>query len=140
MTNEQREKLISLRNEGYGYTAIANAVGLSKGSVKAFCRAHGLAGVRAENNTAVDVDTEFCISCGKPLTQTPGRKKRRFCCDECRVKYWNTHQEQVKKKAVYTFVCPSCGREFTAYGNAGRKYCCHPCYIAARFKGGECRE
>lgn len=42
--------------------------------------------------------------------------------------------------ATMCFVCPSCGREFTAYGNAGRKYCCHPCYIAARFKGGECRE
>ena len=44
MTNEQRMKITNLRHQGYGYTAIANAVGLSKDSVKAYCRNHGLAG------------------------------------------------------------------------------------------------
>ena len=40
-------------------------------------------------------------------------------------------------EGVYTFICPECGKEFTAYGNAKRKYCSHVCYIAARFKGGD---
>ena len=35
MTNEQREKITTLRHQGFGYTAIANSVGLSKDSVKA---------------------------------------------------------------------------------------------------------
>ena len=35
MTNEQREKITDLRHQGFGYTAIANSVGLSKDSVKA---------------------------------------------------------------------------------------------------------
>lgn len=30
MTNEQREKITALRHQGFGYTAIANSVGLSK--------------------------------------------------------------------------------------------------------------
>ena len=30
MTNEQREKITTLRHQGFGYTAIANSVGLSK--------------------------------------------------------------------------------------------------------------
>lgn len=51
----------------------------------------------------------------------------------------NAHPEAVKQKAVYTFTCPECGKEFTAYGNAKRKYCSHDCYIAARFKGGDAR-
>ena len=33
MTNEQREKITALRHQGFGYTAIANSVGLSKDSV-----------------------------------------------------------------------------------------------------------
>ena len=55
MTNEQRMKITDLRHQGYGYTAIANAVGLSKDSVKAYCRNHGLAGVKAETNTPVEI-------------------------------------------------------------------------------------
>ena len=36
--------------------------------------------------------------------------------------------------------CARCGKPFTAYGNAGRKYCSHSCYIADRFKGGDGNE
>lgn len=42
----------------------------------------------------------------------------------------------LNKKAVYTHTCAGCGREFTAYGNARRKYCSHACYINHRFGGG----
>ena len=48
MTNEQRIRIRELRAQGFGYTSIAKAVGLSKDSVKAFCRNHGLAGIKAE--------------------------------------------------------------------------------------------
>ena len=61
MTNEQRKEITDLRHQGYGYTAIANAVGLSKDSVKAFCRNHGLAGVKAETNTPVEITTDVCL-------------------------------------------------------------------------------
>ena len=60
-------------------------------------------------------------------------KKRRFCCPECRVQWWNSNQDKVNRKAIYSFICPNCGNEFTSYGNAGRKYCSHECYIADRF-------
>ena len=43
--------------------------------------------------------------------------------------------ELVKRKAVYTFTCPACGKEFTVYGNSHRKFCSHACYIAYRFGG-----
>ena len=36
---------------------------------------------------------------------------------------------KVNKKAFYTLTCKHCGKEFTAYGNQKRVYCCHDCYI-----------
>jgi len=39
----------------------------------------------------------------------------------------------MNRKAVYPVVCAHCARPFESYGNAGRKYCSHGCYIAARF-------
>ncbi len=57
--------------------------------------------------------------------------------DKCRTVWWNSHPEAVNRKAVYSFTCAHCGKPFTAYGNAGRKYCSHACYIADRYKGGD---
>ena len=139
MKNEQREKIETLRHQRFGYTAIAKAIGLSKDSVKAYCRTHGLGGEKAKSHSLEKIKTQLCANCGKELKQTPGRKQKRFCNSECRTKWWNSHPEAVKQKAVYTFTCPACGKVFTAYGNANRKYCSHACYIAARFKGGDAR-
>ena len=140
MTIEQRERIGSLRQEGYGYTAIAKAIGLTKGGVKAYCRAHGLAGVKAGSNARVAPEQEFCRQCGAPLRQTQGRKRVKFCSAVCRQKWWNAHPDQDQRKAVYTFTCARCGKAFTAYGNAHRKYCSHRCYIAARFRRGDSHE
>ena len=137
MTNEQRIKITDMRNQGCGYSTIANAVGLSKDSVKAFCRSHGLAGVKAELNSpeAPILNDACCLNCGAQLTHVPGLKRKKFCSTVCRQAWWNTHPEEVKRKAIYQYICPSCGKPFTAYGNAGRKYCSHACYIAYRYAG-----
>ena len=74
------------------------------------------------------------------ITQTPGRKEKKFCSDECRHKWWNAHPEKITRKAVYSYTCSGCKKTFTAYGNSHRKYCCHACYIADRFKGGDADE
>ena len=140
MTNEQREHITTMRLGGIGYTAIAKAVGLSKDSVKAYCRTHGLAGIKAQSNTRISPTQRFCLNCGKSLVQLPHRKAAKFCCGECRQVWWNAHPEQVNKKALYSFTCVCCGKPFTAYGNSSRKYCSHDCYIADRFKGGEQHE
>ena len=82
MTNEQRIKITNLRHQGYGYTAIANAVGLSKDSVKAYCRNHGLAGEVASAHTLAEVSPDGCLNCGTPIIQRPKVKKRKFCCSD----------------------------------------------------------
>ena len=47
MTDEQKQQIIRLRKKGCGYTAVANKVGISKDTVKSFCRRNGLAGEMA---------------------------------------------------------------------------------------------
>ena len=134
MTEEQKKQIIRLRKEGFGYTAVANKVGISKDTVKSFCRRNGLAG-----EMAVSAETQVpgCRECGKPLQQTEGMKPRVFCCDECRIKWWHEHPDKIKQRAVYSFTCAGCGKSFTAYGNSKRKYCSHECYVRSHFKGGD---
>ena len=75
----------------------------------------------------------LCKTCGTVVIQTPGRKAKKFCSDRCRMKWWNSHADQVNKKATYDLVCMNCGCSFQAYGNSKRKYCCHECYVEDRF-------
>lgn len=135
MTNEQQEKIRQLRLDGAGYTKVANELGMSKETVKSFCRRNGLAG-KAEDMSAKQKEEEgvVCRNCGKPLEQIPGKKIRKFCSKQCWETWWKKNPEKIKKRAVYKYICANCGREFEVYGNAHRKYCTHDCYIADRFK------
>ena len=134
MTNEQRAAIAESRKNGCGYKKISQLTGISENTIKTYCKRNGLGGTAvpapaAEGGTA-------CKCCGAPITQTPGRKFRKFCSDRCRNSWWNSHLDLVNRKANYEFVCPTCGKPFTAYGNANRKYCSHSCYIEDRFGGG----
>ena len=136
LTITQKNQITELRNQGFGYATIANAVGVKKDTVVAFCRKNGLTGTKAENKR-ITVSSDICLCCGTPIQQKPGQKRRKFCSSSCRVKWWNSHPEKVNRKALYKFICAFCGIEFTAYGNANRKYCSHECYVTDRFGGDE---
>lgn len=133
MNSEQKNRIEKLRGEGLGYSSIAALLGLSKNTVKSHCQRNHLSGGTAED-VPRDIKS-FCKQCGKPIRQVPGKKTMKFCSDACRTVWWNSPPEAVGRKAVYAFTCPSCHKEFTAYGNANRKYCSHECYIADRFGG-----
>lgn len=134
MINEQKEKIRQLRMKGVGYTGIANELGLSKETVKSFCRRNGLAG-RAEKICLdwKESDGKVCRNCGRKLQQISGKKTRIFCSQECREQWWKENPEKIKKKAIYEYACAYCGKKFKVYGNKHRKYCSHDCYITDRF-------
>lgn len=134
MDDRQRQQIRELREEGYGYRRIAQELGISENTIKTYCRRHGLGGV-AKNQVSTDGKEKYCLNCRKVLEQMPGRKPKKFCSDRCRMRWWNSHLDQVKRKANYSFVCPVCKKQFTVYGNANRKYCSHARYIKARFGG-----
>lgn len=138
MTKEQKNQIAELRAGGLSYAKIGEKLSISKDTVKTYCR---------RNPTPVSPDSapqenfpDICRQCGKPIAQEEKKKPRLFCSKECREQWWHSHPEQIRQRAVYQFVCPGCGMPFTAYGNKGRKYCSHSCYINARFKGGESHE
>ena len=132
MTEAQIKQITEMRNAGFGYTTIATTMKVSKDCVRSYCRTHGLTGKRAPTHIQ-KVGKEYCKTCGKPLEHTIGKRKKQFCSDGCRMDWWNSHSDQVKRKAYYPFTCASCGKKFTSYGNAKRTYCSHECYIKARF-------
>jgi len=138
MTYEQREANTRLRLGGYGYNRISQHLGINESTVKAFCRRHGL---KKEDLVLPSVMEEsigklptcYCKNCGTKIIQQPGHKKKKFCSNHCRNTWWNAHLEEVNRRAVYDFICPTCGKPFSAYGNRNRKYCGHSCYIKDRF-------
>lgn len=138
MTADEVKIVTDLQRRGLGYKKIASVTGISVNTVKTFCRRH-----RAETGTEVgakDIPLAFCRNCGAALDLRPKRKPRQFCSDACRMKWWNSHMDEVDRKAWYTFVCPQCGKEFQSYGNRHRKYCSRKCVAEARRKGGTADE
>lgn len=125
MTDKQKNEIVGFRANGLTYAEIAKKLGLSINTVKSYYR-------RRKDETQ-----NICLCCGVPVIQPKAVRKKKFCSDECRMKWWNAHGCDVKRKAVYDFTCGYCGRAFQAYGNNHRKYCSRTCYITDRFKGGD---
>lgn len=130
VTDIQRKKIEEMRSAGFGYSVIAVETGLSKDSVKAYCRSHALGGIKADSSSG-DVSFGTCPICGKKFVQNPTRKEKKFCSDSCRMKWWNSHPELVQRKTLHFLICEHCGQSFSSK-NPRQKYCSRPCYTSAR--------
>ena len=125
MKKEDMIAIGNMRLQGKSAGAIAEALGLSVNTVKSYLRRHPDMGC-----------THFCPQCGKPVMQAEGRKEKKFCSDKCRNKWWNAHLDKVDRRVIREVTCAGCGKTFSVYGQAARKYCSHACYIRHRFGGG----
>ena len=112
-----KAKAVALRNKGYKYKEIATHLGVNINSVKSHIH-------RLQN------DSPRCIQCKKILPPST-TKKRKFCSNECRTKWWNVHRDLHKK--TITKICLFCGNEFNSY-EPSRKYCSAECYNLSRMK------
>ncbi len=139
MTEQQKSEIIKMRNKGMSFSQISDITGILRNTVKSFCRRQNVM-PQSEIPTENMSDKLICKQCGKKLHPTQGRKTPKFCSPSCRTKWWNTHPDKVNRKAIYNFTCANCGKSFTAYGNKGRKFCSHECYIDARFKADNSAE
>lgn len=128
MTTAQKQKITEMAANGAGYAIISETIGVPKETVRSFCRYHGL--------TAEDKERRFCRYCGKPVVSLPHRKERKFCSDVCRLAWWNSHPELVKRRNLHECVCLSCGVSFGSK-NPSQKYCSRACYGAAQKKEKE---
>ena len=129
MTNEEKARVLELRDFGKGAKAISKETGLSENTIKTFIRRYSL-----DKKPVVNAISR-CKECGAELNRQKGRRLKLFCTDSCRMRWWNAHQDQVNKKAIYQYECAYCKKPFTAYGNSHRKYCSHSCYVSDRYGG-----
>ena len=126
MKPQQKEAIQKLRLEGQSYTKIASVLGISENTVKSYCRRNKLGGVVLVSLDPVTVI--HCRQCGSIVKQTPGKKQKRYCSDQCRMTWWNAHPEAATRKSVQRFTCETCGRDFDGYVKRERKYCSRACY------------
>lgn len=126
MNAQEKLQIDQLRAGGMGYSKVAATLNLPLNTVKSY--------LYRQTATAPVKETDRCLNCGKHINIISGRKPRKFCSDKCRMEWWNAHQDQVKRKAFYTFICPYCGRQFLSYGNKERKCCSRECSAKARQK------
>jgi len=125
MTEEEKRKVQELRKEGLSYQTIAISIGVTSETVRSFLR-------RQKNKS----NEARCKNCDAKLNFIPGKMPKKFCSDKCRMAWWNSHQDQVKRKAYYPIVCQTCGKSFLSYGNRHRVYCSRSCFALARKKQG----
>ena len=139
MTPAQKKLIRTMRECGMACTAIAKQLGLSPNTVKSFCRREGIrvktsASSAQSANHNVNVTITFCESCSAPVAQIPGRKKKRFCSDQCRMDWWARHRSFIDQRTEHQLICEACGKEFSVYGVKHRKFCSRACVLASRRK------
>ncbi len=133
MTDELRQKIKSLRYQGLGYKQIANTTGLSRDTIRGYCKRNGLhgiaAGLKKEYHKVMEEEFIFilCLNCGKEINQNPIGPRKKYCSMACKREWEKIH------KIKYTLTCEYCGKEFKSLGTRHRKYCDHNCYTRDRF-------
>ncbi|MDD3058125.1 MAG: hypothetical protein PHO72_07380 [Sphaerochaeta sp.] len=132
MTENQKTRILEMRSLGCTYRNIAANLSLPEGTVKTCCLRAAKKGLL---NTPIESPKCTCKQCGKEIIQVAKRKKRIFCTDACRQKWWGSHQFLIHQgsAALHHFTCSYCHKPFTAYGNPRRKFCSHDCYIKSRY-------
>ena len=133
MTADQKKAITTLREKGATVGTIADMLNINVNTIKTHLRRHPVAVVAPEPVVETRPSVLKCKHCGRDVVQVPSRKEKLYCSDECRNRWWNMHMDQVQRKAYTTFVCISCGKQVTVYGNDKRSYCSHDCYIEHRF-------
>ena len=120
MTKEVKAKILKLKREGKSYSEISEVTGVSAGTIKSI----------VSRSKKENIEINFCKHCGKEITQTEGKRRKEFCSDSCRIKWWKLNKG-VKNK------CLHCGTSFISAKSYNQKYCSHKCFLAERF-GKEC--
>ena len=139
MTDIQKNSIAEMRARGDSYAKISATLSISENTIKSYCRRNKLNGNPSAQAAGVPDSHTYCKLCGKKIIKQPGRKPKKFCSKDCCAKWWTNHPESLNRKAVYSFACAHCGTAFTAYGNKGRKFCSHSCYVVSRFGKGKAR-
>ena len=131
MTQAEKETVLSLRQQQYSFSAIAETTGLPLGTIKSFLSRVGEKKAAPSPATVprVTFNHTCCRQCGVPLDQTQRGKTRTFCSDRCRAAYWKEPRDLSQRASAHQQICEVCGRTFYTYQG---RYCSRACYGQAR--------
>ena len=128
MTSVEKKLIDQYRRQGMGSTEIAEKLNLSVNTVKSYCRRNAMETPIADMDAA---PSGLCKQCGSLISGKRDKRGKQFCSDRCRYQWWHLHRGESINATAHT--CSLCGRVFKT--NRQQKYCCHNCYIMARFGG-----
>ena len=122
----QKEQVRRMRCEGTSYLKIAVCLGISENTIN-HCQRNNIGGMnvtlKVEQADTRKEANNYCKNCDKSIEQQPGRKPRKFCSDECRITWWNSHMDMVSQKSIYYSECKGCRKPFDSYVNIDK--CCY---------------
>ena len=137
VTQQQKEQISKLRATGASYGMIASVLSMSVNTVKSYCQRNPVV-IEETPATVSFPHLSQCPQCGTSLEQTPGHRQKRFCSPKCRMAWWASHPEQMKRRKLTNAECRHCGTVFIHYGSRPRKFCSRVCYLAYRYgQGGD---
>lgn len=93
-------EIIKLKSEGMKINEIAEQLNLPVGTVKSKLFRHKEKETVTMNEVLISeaiVNNEtknLCKMCGKEMSIVAGKRKKEFCCDYCRVKYWRKNRNE----------------------------------------------
>lgn len=87
MNDDLKNKINELKKQGYGYKKIAQELGITLSKVRyAYSKI---------NEDYLLYGT--CKNCGLRIKSVKGKKKKNYCSDKCRWKWWNKYRSEVNK-------------------------------------------
>jgi Mn-dependent DtxR family transcriptional regulator len=84
MIDEMKSKIYELRKLGYGYKKIAKELSLTPSAVRHVCN----------KMSEEELLNGRCENCGIKIKSIKGKKKKRFCSDQCRWDWWNNYNKK----------------------------------------------
>lgn len=134
LTEQQKMAAMVLRENALTIPNIAERVNAEPAEIKRFLYRTGTQPLVGEPPF-----TNWCNWSGKGFIPPKQYPRKHFCSDEHRFKWWAANRSAINSKTLVELNCTNCGKRFTAFSCAARKYCDHACYIQHRYgtKGGK---
>ena len=130
MTELQKKQIMGMRKGKATYATISETLGIPVSTIKTFCRRNGMVNESFKGKPC-------CKNCGAELTNTPKARPRLFCSDQCKQTWWNKHRYERSSVKITPHTCPTCGKLFSDYTGANRKYCSQQCYRERSVRDGQ---
>lgn len=143
--NAEQETVRHLRLNGLECCEISEQTGIPVGQVIVYCLQLGLPtsgicrlGFSEEEEEWLryrkrEPTSMRCPVCDRVMEQSQRGRRKKFCSNTCRDKWWN--REKRRDESGEEITCENCGKKFPVAKAAQqkRRFCCRECYFEYRY-------